>query len=132
MKITTVEIKDVELPDGMRHAIARRPRPSASGGEGHQRRGRVPGLRAAEGRRRRDLRRPAVAEAALPQTLTRSAQQSSTIVFPLPVDILEPLIAGAERAALRNGEQREQLEEAVLAARNALEAGNKSEPVNTD
>jgi hypothetical protein len=66
------------------------------------------------------------------QTLIEvSGSNSSTIVFPLPVDILEPLIAGAERAALHNGEKREQLEEAVQAARAALEAGNETEPVST-
>jgi len=66
------------------------------------------------------------------QTLIEvSGSNSSTIVFPLPVDILEPLIAGAERAALRNGEQREQLDEAVQAAQAALEASNAGEAVST-
>ncbi len=133
VKVTTVEIKDVELPDRMHHAIARQAEAE------RERRAKVIN---AEGEfqaaaRLTDAadvisRNPMALKLRYLQTLIEvSGSSSSTIVFPLPVDILEPLIAGAERAALRNGEQREQLEEAVLAARNALEAGNTSEPVST-
>ena len=133
VKVTTVEIKDVELPDRMHHAIARQAEAE------RERRAKVIN---AEGEfqaaaRLTDAadvisRNPMALKLRYLQTLIEvSGSSSSTIVFPLPVDILEPLIAGAERAALRNGEQREQLEEAVLAARNALEAGNQSEPVST-
>ena len=133
VKVTTVEIKDVELPDRMHHAIARQAEAE------RERRAKVIN---AEGEfqaaaRLTDAadvisRNPMALKLRYLQTLIEvSGSSSSTIVFPLPVDILEPLIAGAERAALRNGEQREQIEEAVLAARAALEAGNEGEPVST-
>jgi regulator of protease activity HflC (stomatin/prohibitin superfamily) len=133
VKVTTVEIKDVELPDRMHHAIARQAEAE------RERRAKVIN---AEGEfqaaaRLTDAadvisRNPVAIKLRYLQTLIEvSGSNSSTIVFPLPVDILEPLIAGAERAALHNGEKREQLEEAVQAARAALEAGNESEPVST-
>jgi regulator of protease activity HflC (stomatin/prohibitin superfamily) len=130
VKVTTVEIKDVELPDRMHHAIARQAEAE------RERRAKVIN---AEGEfqaaaRLTDAadvisRNPVAIKLRYLQTLIEvSGSNSSTIVFPLPVDILEPLIAGAERAALHNGEKREQLEEAVQAARAALEAGNEPEP----
>ena len=133
VKVTTVEIKDVELPDRMHHAIARQAEAE------RERRAKVIN---AEGEfqaaaRLTDAadvisRNPVAIKLRYLQTLIEvSGSNSSTIVFPLPVDILEPLIAGAERSALHNGEKREQLEEAVQAARSALEAGNESEPVST-
>jgi regulator of protease activity HflC (stomatin/prohibitin superfamily) len=131
VKVTTVEIKDVELPDRMHHAIARQAEAE------RERRAKVIN---AEGEfqaaaRLTDAadvisRNPMALKLRYLQTLIEvSGSSSSTIVFPLPVDILEPLIAGAERAALRNGEQREELEEAVQAARAAIEAG-REERVN--
>jgi regulator of protease activity HflC (stomatin/prohibitin superfamily) len=131
VKVTTVEIKDVELPDRMHHAIARQAEAE------RERRAKVIN---AEGEfqaaaRLTDAadvisRNPVALKLRYLQTLIEvSGSNSSTIVFPLPVDILEPLIAGAERAALHNGEKREQLDEAVQAARAALEASNESEPV---
>jgi regulator of protease activity HflC (stomatin/prohibitin superfamily) len=131
VKVTTVEIKDVELPDRMHHAIARQAEAE------RERRAKVIN---AEGEfqaaaRLTDAadvisRNPVAIKLRYLQTLIEvSGSNSSTIVFPLPVDILEPLIAGAERSALHNGEKREQLEEAVQAARAALEAHNESEPV---
>jgi regulator of protease activity HflC (stomatin/prohibitin superfamily) len=133
VKVTTVEIKDVELPDRMHHAIARQAEAE------RERRAKVIN---AEGEfqaaaRLTDAadvisRNPIAIKLRYLQTLIEvSGSNSSTIVFPLPVDILEPLIAGAERAALRNGEQREQLDEAVQAAQAALEASNAGEAVST-
>jgi regulator of protease activity HflC (stomatin/prohibitin superfamily) len=132
VKVTTVEIKDVELPDRMHHAIARQAEAE------RERRAKVIN---AEGEfqaaaRLTDAadvisRNPVAIKLRYLQTLIEvSGSNSSTIVFPLPVDILEPLIAGAERTALRNGEEREQLAEAVQAARAAIEAGHQSDPVS--
>ena len=99
VKVTTVEIKDVEIP---RRDAAR---DGASGGgraraprEGHQRRGRVPGLRAPERRGGGHERQPRRAAAALPADAhSRSASsQTSTIVFPLPIDLLKPLLQATQ------------------------------------
>jgi regulator of protease activity HflC (stomatin/prohibitin superfamily) len=133
VKVTTVEIKDVELPDRMHHAIARQAEAE------RERRAKVINAEgefqaAARITDAADVisRNPVALKLRYLQTLIEvSGSNSSTIVFPLPVDILEPLIAGAERAAIHNGEQRQQLEEAVLAAKAALESGPESESVST-
>ena len=66
IKVTTVEIKDVEIPVAMQHAMALGAAGRARAArEDHPRRGRVPGLAAAARRRRRDLRQPRRAPAAL-------------------------------------------------------------------
>jgi len=133
IKVTTVEIKDVEIPDRMQHAMARQAEAE------RERRAKIIN---AEGEFQASARltdaadvisrNPIAIKLRYLQTLIEvSGSNSSTIVFPLPVDILEPLIAGAERAALRNGEQREQLDEAVQAAQAALEASNAGEAVST-
>ena len=50
IKVTTVEIKDVEIPTAMQRAMALGRRGGArAAGEGHPRRGRVPGLSSASG-----------------------------------------------------------------------------------
>ena len=135
VKVTTVEIKDVGIPQGMQRAMARQAEAE------RERRAKVIN---AEGEfqaaaRLTDAadvisRNPVAIKLRYLQTLIEvSGSNSSTIVFPLPVDILEPLIAGAEgrRAEVTNGEQREQLEQAVQAAKAALESGRESEPVST-
>jgi hypothetical protein len=44
-------------------------------------------------------------------------------VFPLPIDVLRPLVRDAEsRAELQAGPERQRTDEALTAARNALEA----------
>jgi regulator of protease activity HflC (stomatin/prohibitin superfamily) len=134
VKVTTVEIKDVEIPDRMQHAIARQAEAE------RERRAKVIN---AEGEfqaaaRLTDAadvisRNPVAIKLRYLQTLIEvSGSNSSTIVFPLPVDILEPLLTGAEsrRGQISNGEQREQLEQAVQAAKAALESGRESESVS--
>jgi hypothetical protein len=58
------------------------------------------------------------------QTLLEvSNNQSSTIVLPLPLDVLRPLIASAQgRADAVSGPERERLEEALTATQAALDA----------
>jgi hypothetical protein len=58
------------------------------------------------------------------QTLIEvSGNQSSTIVFPLPIDVIQPLLRSAEdRQAVATGPERERLDEALTAARAALDA----------
>ena len=66
IKVTTVEIKDVEIPVAMQRAMALGAAGRARAArEDHPRRGRVPGLAAAARRRRRHLRQPGGAAAAL-------------------------------------------------------------------
>src|SRR4051812_25311151 len=72
------------------------------------------------------------------QTLVEvSGQAGSTIVFPLPVDMLKPLIGSAEsRSATLDPAERERLDQALAAARVALEQGQapaqKAAPAEAD
>jgi len=124
VKVTTVEIKDVEIPDRMQHAMARQAEAE------RERRAKIIN---AEGEfqaaaRLTDAadvisRNPVAIQLRYLQTLIEvSGNQSSTIVFPLPVDVLQPLVAAAEnrRGELANGEERGRLEEALNAAQVAL------------
>jgi hypothetical protein len=60
------------------------------------------------------------------QTLIEVSQNSgSTIVFPLPMDVLQPLVAAAQgrsAAIAADGPERARLDEALVAARAALDA----------
>jgi regulator of protease activity HflC (stomatin/prohibitin superfamily) len=129
VKVTTVEIKDVEIPDRMQHAIARQAEAE------RERRAKVIN---AEGEfqaaaRLTDAadvisRNPVAIQLRYLQTLIEvSGNQSSTIVFPLPVDVLQPLVSAAEtrRGELTNGEDKERLEEALNAAQAALPLHNE-------
>jgi regulator of protease activity HflC (stomatin/prohibitin superfamily) len=125
VKVTTVEIKDVEIPERMQHAIAR---------QAEAERARRAKVINAEGEfqaaaRLTDAadvlsRNPASIQLRYLQTLLEvSGNQSSTIVFPLPIDVLQPLIRDAEnRQTLEAGPAREGLDEALAAARRALDA----------
>ncbi len=135
VKVTTVEIKDVEIPDRMQHAIARQAEAE------RERRAKVIN---AEGEFQASARltdaadvisrNPVAIQLRYLQTLIEvSGNQSATIVFPLPLDVLQPLVAAAEsrRAEVTNGEDRERIEEAVQAAQAALKAGSDPAPVST-
>ncbi|HWX97291.1 MAG TPA: slipin family protein [Solirubrobacteraceae bacterium] len=127
VKVTTVEIKDVEIPERMQHAMAR---------QAEAERGRRAKVINAEGEfqaaaRLNDAadvisRNPVTIQLRYLQTLTEvSGNQSSTIVFPLPIDVLQGLVSGAEtrRESATDGAERERLDEALAAARAALEVG---------
>jgi regulator of protease activity HflC (stomatin/prohibitin superfamily) len=102
IKVTTVEIKDVEIPSAMQRAMA-------LGAEAErERRAKVIH---AEGefqasQRLRDAADVISANSAAlqlryMQTLTEiGANQSSTVVFPLPLDVLKPFLEGAREHAL--------------------------------
>jgi len=127
VKVTTVEIKDVEIPERMQHAIARQAEAE------RERRAKVIN---AEGEfqaaaRLNDAadvisRNPITIQLRSLQTLIEVSQNSgSTIVFPLPLEILRPLVAaGNARAAVAaaDGPERARLDEALTAARAALDA----------
>jgi regulator of protease activity HflC (stomatin/prohibitin superfamily) len=133
VKVTTVEIKDVEIPDRMQHAMARQAEAE------RERRAKIIN---AEGEFQASARltdaadvisrNPVAIQLRYLQTLIEvSGNQSSTIIFPLPIDVLQPLMASAEnrRGEVTNGEERTRLEEAVKAAQAALGAGAPSAPV---
>jgi regulator of protease activity HflC (stomatin/prohibitin superfamily) len=131
VKVTSVEIKDVEIPDRMQHAIARQAEAE------RERRAKVIN---AEGEfqaaaRLSDAadvisRNPVTIQLRYLQTLIEvSGNQSSTIVFPLPIDVLQPLVRDAEaRRGVQAEPERERLDAALTAARAALEAATPAEP----
>ncbi len=125
VKVTAVEIKDVEIPERMQHAMARQAEAE------RERRAKIIN---AEGEfqaaaRLNDAadvisRNPVTIQLRYLQTLIEvSHNQSATIVFPLPMDVLQPLIAAAEgrSASVPNGAERAGLDEALSAAREALD-----------
>jgi regulator of protease activity HflC (stomatin/prohibitin superfamily) len=126
VKVTTVEIKDVEIPERMQHAMARQAEAE------RERRAKIIN---AEGEfqaaaRLNDAadvisRNPVTIQLRYLQTLIEvSGNPSSTIVFPLPIDVLQPLVASAQRRreGVPDGEERARLDAALDAARDALEA----------
>jgi len=128
VKVTTVEIKDVEIPDRMQHAIARQAEAE------RERRGKII---AAEGEFQAAARlndaaevisqNPVTIQLRYLQTLIEVANnQSSTIVFPLPIDVLKPLVASAQerRSSVPDGERQQLLDEAVAAAQKVIGGAN--------
>jgi regulator of protease activity HflC (stomatin/prohibitin superfamily) len=125
VKVTTVEIKDVEIPERMQHAIARQAEAE------RERRAKVIN---AEGEFQAAARLTDAADVIsrnevtiqlryLQTLIEVSGNQSSTIVFPLPIDVLRPLVNDAAgRRALEAAPERERLDEALTAARAALDA----------
>jgi regulator of protease activity HflC (stomatin/prohibitin superfamily) len=124
VKVTAVEIKDVEIPERMQHAMARQAEAE------RERRAKIIN---AEGEfqaaaRLNDAadvisRNPVTIQLRYLQTLLEvSNNQSSTIVFPLPMDVLQPLLAVAQgRRAAVDDPERKRLDEALTAARAALD-----------
>jgi regulator of protease activity HflC (stomatin/prohibitin superfamily) len=129
VKVTSVEIKDVEIPERMQHAIARQAEAE------RERRAKIIN---AEGEfqaaaRLNDAadvisRNPVTIQLRYLQTLMEvSGNQASTIVFPLPMDIIQPLVSAAQsRSAGADGPERERLDQALTAARAALEESTRA------
>jgi regulator of protease activity HflC (stomatin/prohibitin superfamily) len=106
VKVTTVEIKDVEIPGTMQRAMAR---------QAEAERERRAKIIHAEGefqasQRLRDAAQvigqaPAALQLRYLQTLTEvGVGQSSTIVFPLPIDLIKPFLETAQAQTSENGE----------------------------
>ena len=104
IKVSTVEIKDVEIPEAMQRAMAR---------QAEAERERRAKIIAAEGEFQAAeklagaaailSREPSALQLRYLQTLVEvGTDQSSTIVFPLPLDLLTPFLDHAAAAA-RNG-----------------------------
>jgi SPFH domain / Band 7 family len=127
IKVTIVEIKDVEIPDRMQHAMAR---------QAEAERNRRAKVINAEGEYQAAGRLAEAAEVIRPNPVTIqlrylqaltdiSANQGSTIVFPVPLDLIRPLLeAGGGAAAVeeRPGELGE-----GDAAQRGLTAGNEGD-----
>ena len=76
VKVSIVEIKDVEIPEQMQRAMARQAEAERERtGEDHQLRGRVPGGPEAHRRRRHHQHQPRLASAPLPADPDRDRQQ---------------------------------------------------------
>jgi regulator of protease activity HflC (stomatin/prohibitin superfamily) len=101
VKVTAVEIKDVEIPSGMQRAMARQAEAE------RERRAKVIH---AEGEYQASQRLRDAAEVISPtpaalqlrylQTLTEvGVNQNSTIIFPLPLDVIRPFLEPASAAA---------------------------------
>jgi regulator of protease activity HflC (stomatin/prohibitin superfamily) len=102
IKVTTVEIKDVEIPERMQHAMAR---------QAEAERSRRAKIINAEGEYQAAARLAEAADVISPnpvtiqlrylQTLAEvSGNQGSTIVFPLPLDLLRPLLESGNKDSL--------------------------------
>jgi regulator of protease activity HflC (stomatin/prohibitin superfamily) len=105
VKVSTVEVKDVELPQGMQRAMAR---------QAEAERERRAKIIHAEGELQASERlaqagavmadEPATLQLRFLQTLTEvAAEKNSTIVFPVPIDLLDLLMDGA-RSRGRGGD----------------------------
>jgi regulator of protease activity HflC (stomatin/prohibitin superfamily) len=103
VKVTVVEVKDVELPQGMQRAMARQAEAE------RERRAKVIN---AEGEFQAAERlseagrvmssRPGTLQLRVLQTLSEIAtERNSTIVFPVPVDLIAQFLPGAQEAAAR-------------------------------
>ena len=109
VKVTTVEIKDVEIPEAMQRAMARQAeaererRAKIINAEGE--------FQAAEklAAAAKILdREPSALQLRYLQTLSEiGAEQSSTIVFPLPLDLLKPFLEHRASGAANSAPRRE-------------------------
>jgi regulator of protease activity HflC (stomatin/prohibitin superfamily) len=101
IKVTMVEIKDVEIPERMQHAIARQAEAE------RERRAKIINAEgeyqaAAKLAQAADVigRNPVTLQLRYLQTLTEiGAEQNSTIVFPMPIDIIKPFLELFEKPA---------------------------------
>jgi regulator of protease activity HflC (stomatin/prohibitin superfamily) len=112
IKVTVVEIKDVEIPERMQHALARQAEAERS------RRAKVIN---AEGEHQAAAKLAEAAEVISPNAVTIqlrylqalseiSANQGSTIVFPLPLDMLRPLLEAGQKSEEPKKSEPSQLE----------------------
>jgi hypothetical protein len=116
IKVTIVEIKDVEIPDAMQHAMAR---------QAEAERNRRAKVINAEGEYQAAGRLAEAADVIRPNPVTIqlrylqalsdiSSNQGSTIVFPLPLDLIRPLLEAGGREAGEAAPAAEQVDEAQL------------------
>ena len=109
VKVTTVEIRDVEIPDRMQHAIARQAEAE------RERRAKIINAEgeaqaAAKLAEAADVigRNPTTIQLRYLQTLREIGGQSSTIVFPMPVDLMKPVFEALDRSGSGQASKDEQ------------------------
>jgi regulator of protease activity HflC (stomatin/prohibitin superfamily) len=116
IKVTIVEIKDVEIPDRMQHAMAR---------QAEAERNRRAKVINAEGEYQAAGRLAEAADVIRPNPVTIqlrylqalsdiSGNQGSTIVFPLPIDLIRPLLEAGDGEASEAGASAERTDDAQL------------------
>ncbi len=121
IKVTTVEIKDVEIPERMQHAIARQAEAE------RERRAKIINAEgeAQAATRLADAaeiigRNPTTLQLRYLQTLREiGANQNSTVVFPMPIDLIKPVL----EAIQHGGAAGEVPGDSGAAANGALEGG---------
>ena len=119
IKVTMVEIKDVEIPERMQHAIARQAEAE------RERRAKIINAEgeyqaAAKLAQAADVigRNPVTLQLRYLQTLTEiGGSQNSTIVFPMPIDLMKPMMDALGRGGAS------EVESAQPTAGGQLEAG---------
>src|SRR5438445_845036 len=110
VKVLTVEVKHVDLPDAMKRAMARQAESE------RERRAKVihaEGEFQASGRLRDAAEtiegHPMAMQMRFLQTLAEvGAENNTTIVFPVPLDLLSPFLQGVSQGVSRNGKPRPQ------------------------
>ncbi len=127
IKVTAVEIKDVEIPQSMQHAIARQAEAE------RERRAKIINAEgeaqaAAKLAEAADVigRNPTTIQLRYLQTLREMGAQSSTIVFPLPIDLVKPMLGAVDQAKAPDRsapESRDQATAELGGGQAALEAG---------
>jgi regulator of protease activity HflC (stomatin/prohibitin superfamily) len=130
IKVTAVEIKDVEIPERMQHAIARQAEAE------RERRAKIIN---AEGEAQAASKlaqaadvigeNPVTLQLRYLQTLREiGATQNSTIVFPMPIDLVKPVLDAVQRSAAGPAEPESQTASASAnGAPTELEAGGPRE-----
>jgi regulator of protease activity HflC (stomatin/prohibitin superfamily) len=135
IKVTTVEIKDVEIPASMQHAMARQAEAE------RERRAKIIDAEgefqaAAKLLEAADLisRNPVTIQLRYLQTLREiGGNENSTIVFPFPLDLLQPLlnaVNGDGRSATTPPAAAEPLVPAIASNGPGAQAGNHPEELN--
>ena len=124
IKVTIVEIKDVEIPERMQHALAR---------QAEAERNRRAKVINAEGEYQASARLAEAADVISPNPVTIqlrylqalsdiSSNQASTIVFPVPIDLVRPLMGTG------NGTAEDAAPKRAPGDRAALETDTEDEP----
>jgi hypothetical protein len=127
IKVTIVEIKDVEIPERMQHALAR---------QAEAERNRRAKVINAEGEFQAADRLADAAAVIRPNPVTIqlrylqalseiSANQGTTIVFPLPMDVLRPLLEGGTANGGESTERPQRPEQPARALRDGEPSGRE-------
>jgi len=127
IKVTIVEIKDVEIPERMQHALAR---------QAEAERNRRAKVINAEGEFQAADRLADAAAVIRPNPVTIqlrylqalseiSANQGTTIVFPLPMDVLRPLLEGGTANGGESTERPQRPEQAARELRDGEPSGRE-------